>query len=208
MRCPRCRARNPDTAAWCSQCLVPFEAATHGRDGSATGPTPGPGAGRRRSAARRSDPPAVSPRRATVASVLLPGAGHLLLGRRATGLARVLLFAVWTIGGIVLLGGARAADASAMPALPLLGGAAVVWATTAVDAALAAQGERRELLAGRRLLWLVVAVTSAALLFLLAAAAGAGAGLAGPAGHWYDTNTGLGSSAIVSAGLRVGTSSS
>jgi len=94
-------------------------------------------------------------------SALAPGAGHVLLRRYASAAARLLLFLVWALGGIAVLGGGAGA---ALVAGPLLLGAAVLWLGSLGDVALASQGAGRELLSARVLLWLVVAVTGLTLL--------------------------------------------
>ncbi len=100
-------------------------------------------------------------------SAVAPGAGHLLINRVGTGLARVLLFVVWLGGGWAML---RADGPGGPVAAPLLLGAAVIWAGSLADLVFLARGGR-ELLAGRVLLWLVVGVTGLALLGALSGAA-------------------------------------
>lgn len=109
----------------------------------------------------RRTPHNLSTARVALLNALLPGLGHLLVGWIGSGLARLVLFAVWAVGGMLLLLG------GGMPvALPLLLGAAALWALGLPDAVRAAEG-RPQLLTGRVLLWLVVGVT---LLSMLGAA--------------------------------------
>lgn len=85
-------------------------------------------------------------------SAVAPGAGHLAVGRYGSGWARLVLFVSWIIGALLMSssGGARAG-------VPLLLGAAVMWAGSLVDLRRLQQGQE-ELLVGRRLLWLVLGV--------------------------------------------------
>jgi TM2 domain-containing membrane protein YozV len=107
-------------------------------------------------------------------SAVIPGAGHIALGRHGTGIARALLFATWLVGGVVLAGAGGAAAAA-----PLYLGAAVLWAGSLLDLHLLRRGAR-ELLAGRTLLWLVVGVLVLTGVGMFAAAANLpGAGDAG-----------------------------
>lgn len=107
-------------------------------------------------------------------TAVVPGAGHIGLGRYGPGFARAVLFAVWVAGGVALwrAGGALAGG-------PFLLGAGVLWAGSLADIAALRSG-RRELLGGRSLLWLVVGTLALALLGVFAAASGATApGVAG-----------------------------
>lgn len=93
------------------------------------------------------------------ASVLLPGAGHVLLGRSAAGIGRLILYLVWASGGLALLSAAAGADGSMLPALPLLTGAFVLLATSVLDAVALQRGDvTTEILSVRALLWLTVGV--------------------------------------------------
>lgn len=113
---------------------------------------------------------------AVALSAVAPGAGHLALRRYATGLGRLLLFAVWLLGGLALLG---AGGPVPLVAGPLFVGAAVLWAGSLVDVLRLRRGEP-ELLAGRPLLWLVVGVIVGSLLGALVAVASVPRPAAGP----------------------------
>lgn len=108
-------------------------------------------------------------------SAVVPGAGHLAVARYGAGAARLLLFTVWLVGGLLLTasGGAGAIPAAA----PLYLGAFVLWAGSLVDLHQLQRGDR-ELLAGRTLLWLVVSVIILSMIGMFAAAGG-GPGQAG-----------------------------
>jgi ribosomal protein L40E len=95
---------------------------------------------------------------ARLRSALLPGLGHSAAGRAAQGAGRAVLFVVWLLGGITVVAGAG--SRGLLIGAPLLLGAAAVHALTLHDIAALEHG-RRELLAGRTLLWLVVGVTLA-----------------------------------------------
>ncbi len=106
-------------------------------------------------------------------SLVLPGSGHLLIGRIGTGVARLLLALLWVLGGFAMLRGAGG-GAALGPALVLFTGAAVVWIGTALDVRTVLTGRGSEVLTSRVLLWLVVGVTVALVAtLLLAATAGA-----------------------------------
>lgn len=106
-------------------------------------------------------------------SLVLPGSGHLLIGRTGTGVARLLLALLWLLGGFAMLRGAGG-GAALGPALVLFTGAAVVWIGTALDVRTVLTGRGSEVLTSRVLLWLVVGVTVALVAtLLLAATAGA-----------------------------------
>lgn len=68
--------------------------------------------------------PKVSPSIAVVATVVLPGAGHLLLGSVGAGIARLALWLVWLTGGIAMWSGPGSPAVAGM----LLGGALALWA--------------------------------------------------------------------------------
>lgn len=108
-------------------------------------------------AARRQVDPTV----VLVAGSLLPGAGHLLVGRVGPGLARVLLAVLWLAGGVALLRGGAGA---VLPGAVLVLGAVVLWATSVLDTRVVAAGRGTELLTARRLGLLVITVTVLVLL--------------------------------------------
>jgi hypothetical protein len=148
-RCARCDGWSPLLAATCATC------------------------GRARLGFGEREPdrasPDVDPRLLTAASVVLPGAGHLLAHRPGTGSARLLLWLLWLVGGLATVRGAGSLRLAA-PGLVLLAGAAVLWAATLVDVRRFATGDDREVLAARPLLWLVGGVLVALVLAVLAAA--------------------------------------
>lgn len=146
-RCARCGAFFDVGLSRCDVCGAPVEAA------AATG------------AAQHAGPTALA------LSALLPGAGHLAVGRYGAGLARVFLAALWLIGAVLLLG-AGGRDAL-LGVVPLLLGLAVLWAGSLVELLALAGGREREVLSGRSLLWLVVAVTLGAAGGMAVAALGA-----------------------------------
>ena len=88
-------------------------------------------------------------------SAIVPGSGHIGIGRYGSGWARLVLFMAWLLGGVLLAagGGSRAT----LAALPLFIGALVVWAVSLVDLT-RLRAKQEELLIGRRLLWLVIGV--------------------------------------------------
>lgn len=149
-RCVTCEAWNPIERSTCSVCGSAL-ADAFDRDGGAPAPE-------------------VSATAVVAASVLLPGAGHLLLGRSAAGVGRMLLYVVWAIGGVALLRAAAGTDGSVLPALPLLAGAFVLLATSVLDALALQRGSAAETLSVRSLLWLTVGVIGLTTLAFLGSA--------------------------------------
>lgn len=210
MRCPRCNARNPEGADWCTQCYADLrppsepaeppeggpapehEGAPAERSGSGEGGPLRTGEGRFRTrdgelewrcavcaewnplgagactvcgtafgrtlGGGDEEPLAdVEPATVVLASGILPGAGHILLGRTAQGVTRAAIFLFCLVGGYLLLRSAAASGQSLLPASPLLLGAAIVWAGSIYDG-LALTARQRELLTPRVLVWLVLGV--------------------------------------------------
>lgn len=98
-------------------------------------------------------------------SAVAPGAGHIAVRRHGSGVARLFLFVVWLLGGLVI---AVSGEGGGGAAAPLLLGALVLWAGSLVDLLRLRQGQS-ELLDGRALLWLVVGVLGLSLLGLFTA---------------------------------------
>ncbi|HVL99082.1 MAG TPA: hypothetical protein VM324_07305 [Egibacteraceae bacterium] len=150
--CPACRRWTSVESLQCGACATPLSARWQLADDRPPG------------LERRFAEPWTA---AFALSAVVPGAGHIGLGRYSSGFARAVLFAVWTAGGVVLwrTGGGLAGG-------PMLAGAGLLWAGSLVDLR-ALKHRRRELLGGRTLLWLVVAVLALSILGLFTAAAGA-----------------------------------
>lgn len=126
-------------------------------------------------AARWAEPPAPPPspadyRRAVALSAVMAGAGHIALGRRASGLTRALLFTMWLLGGLVLV---AAGGPVLLTGGPLLLGAAAVWALALVDLA-RLRDSTAELFEGRTVVWTVAAVIGLTIVGLLLAAVTSG----------------------------------
>lgn len=217
MRCPSCGARNPDSAAWCTQCYTTFadgeaalpqtdddapavdpvaagDEAAHGAD--ADGDVATEGGDRRfrdaddglewRCAVCSSWNPLETSGCATcgapfgrtlaeepddviargtstvlVLSAVLPGAGHVALGRTVDGVVRAVMYVLWLAGALALLRAAAGTPAPALPAAPLGIGALALWLLSVLDAVALAEGSRDQLLTPRVFLWLVVGVIGA-----------------------------------------------
>lgn len=136
--CDVCSTWNPIERVTCTVCAAPF--------GSSLGATSAP------------DRPDVAPAVLTGVSLVLPGAGHWLLGLRGAAALRAVLGVVWGLGGLSLLLQARQSGQSVLPAVPLLLGWAVVAAGSANDAVVEGGGAGRAVLQGRTLLWLTLGV--------------------------------------------------
>jgi hypothetical protein len=239
VRCEECGARNPESAAWCSQCYTPLGAA-HEEPGPETAELqePVPGASQRqeavREAAQRQEPAPAAPAEPAsrdvdetaresaekpapgaaaqdriregesgfewrcetcgtwvaldeaacgvcgtrfrlspeeekevvdrepglvlAASALLPGAGHILLGRAVDGWVRAGTYAAWLAGAVLLLVTGRGTEIPVLPAVPLVLGAVALLGVSMLDAARLARGEHEQVLTPRVYLWLVVGV--------------------------------------------------
>lgn len=94
---------------------------------------------------------------AIVASVVLPGAGHVVLGEIVAGLVRLVVTSAWLGAG--LFWWSQSTTVAHMAARVLMVGVCLVWLTSLVD--VVAIGRRRPQPVGARgLLWLVVGVTA------------------------------------------------
>ena len=129
--CTTCDNRNPIAVLQCATCGTPL--ARH----------------------FEAPKPAVDWQRAVGRELALPGLGHALAGQRGQAIARAGLFLLWLLGALTLLlaGGSLAA-------IPLILGAAVIYALGPGDVAALRDG-RKPRLDGRMLSWLVVGVTVA-----------------------------------------------
>ena len=103
-------------------------------------------------------------------NIVLPGLGHIVAGWTGSGLARLVLYSVWVVGGLAIFGAG-----GTLVAIPLLIGAAIIWGSSLHDAwQLGQRGP--QLLNGRALLWLVIGVTLLSMLGVGAVALSAAAG--------------------------------
>jgi hypothetical protein len=98
------------------------------------------------------------PNTVLVASAVLPGVGHVLLGRLGDGLVRASTYAACVVGAWLLIRAASPTGLPLLPAAPLLVGAVALWVMTVVDGQRLAAGRREQLLTTRVYLWLVVGV--------------------------------------------------
>jgi predicted RNA-binding Zn-ribbon protein involved in translation (DUF1610 family) len=111
--CPVCGQENELGSHTCSRCLTEFG----------------------RLFAEPEPPPRISPQRAAVLSLVVPGAGHVAAGRVADGLARAVVFA-FTLGMVVAI--LTAGGGLGGPFFPLVvlfvGASTTLYMATAVDA--------------------------------------------------------------------------
>ncbi|MEX2549445.1 MAG: hypothetical protein WD638_04400 [Nitriliruptoraceae bacterium] len=149
-RCASCEGWSPLEAPICTVCGAPRAGFASDVSPTATGT------------------PKTDQTTALLASVVLPGLGHVLRGRVGTGLARLALWSLWGGGGLAVLLGSGGAAAAAV----LLLAALLLWAVTLVDVQRLSTG-RAPLATARVLAWSVVGVTIVLALFALAAATGA-----------------------------------
>lgn len=157
-RCPTCGGWSSMDDDACTQCLTPLRARLEAAAEPAAGPAAPTGvhtAGAHgRSPTRHGGLDVQRMRTRTVAlNAVLPGLGHLLVGWVGSGLARILLFGVWVVGGLLL-----SSAGGVVAALPLFAGAGVLWLAGLFDGWQVVTGAR-QVLSGRALLWLVVGVT-------------------------------------------------
>ncbi|MBW3659247.1 MAG: zinc finger Ran-binding domain-containing protein [Actinobacteria bacterium] len=149
-RCPACETWNPIERHTCVSCGAAFTRAfARGDDEAAT--------------------PEVTEPVAVGASLLLPGLGHVLLGRTPAGALRMILYVTWLLGGLVLLRAAAGSGQPVLPAIPLLLGAMVVLVASVIEVQRTVAGADTVLLTARITLWLVVAVLGALMLSFFAA---------------------------------------
>lgn len=148
-RCAACETWNPIERQTCVSCSAPFTRAFAPEEAQT--------------------PPDVSEPVAVGTSLLLPGVGHVLLGRSAAGALRIILYVTWLIGGLVLLRAAAGSGQPVLPAVPLLVGALVVLVASVVETQRTVTGDETVLLTPRVTLWLVVAVLGALMLSFFAA---------------------------------------
>lgn len=91
------------------------------------------------------------------AAAIFPGVGHLLAGRTGSGLTRLLLGALWLLGGIWWL--ATTSTVGTAPGVILIVGTLVLWVASYLDVQALLAG-RDEPFGLRGLLWSVVGVTA------------------------------------------------
>lgn len=148
-RCAACETWNPIERQTCVTCAEPFT----------------------RTFAPAEDAPRREVDEATAvgASIVLPGAGHVLLGQGPAGALRIILYVIWLLGGVVLLRSAAGSGQPVLPALPPLLGALVVLVASVVEVQRTVSGDDTVLLTPRVTLWLVVVVLGGLMVSFLAA---------------------------------------
>jgi hypothetical protein len=103
-------------------------------------------------------PPEIAPARALAWSLLVPGLGHWMAGRRPDGGTRVILF-VWTFGTVLVMLVSRSSETGFGPLAPLfwlfVAASVALYVTSALDAWRIASGQA-PLVSTRVLLWAVV----------------------------------------------------
>ncbi|HUH08495.1 MAG TPA: hypothetical protein VML96_11920 [Egibacteraceae bacterium] len=100
-------------------------------------------------------------------SAVLPGAGHISVGRIGTGIARCTLFVVFLLPALPIMFGAKTGGAT-IAITPLLIGVLILWGGSIADIRQLQRGDK-EILNGRALLWLTVGVLLLSLVGLAAA---------------------------------------
>lgn len=137
--CPQCEFENALEASVCARCGIPLAAVL------ATEVAP-----------QRELPP---PGRALGLSVLLTGLGHMVMGRAAEGVARLILF-LWAAGlGVMMLLSPRNSGPIVMVGVVFVLAALGLWAVTALDAFRLASGDEEPVLRPRYLLIGTIALT-------------------------------------------------
>ena len=152
--CPACEHENALDLDRCDRCGTPFAALF----------------------AEPEEPVVVAPSRAMAWSLLLPGLGHWMLGRKLDGIARMVLF-LWTAGTVLVLLTSRSGQgglgSAALLLLLFLVATVALYVTSAIDARRIASGDDPSV-GSRMLLWaavglVVVSVLLATVLALPAA---------------------------------------
>ena len=147
--CPACGTENALDAMSCSVCGTPFR--------------------------RLLEPPgearAVDPGRARAFSLVFPGLGHIVAGRRAEGIARAIVFAFALVTGIAALVAGRGDGPKIFLLLMTVSllGAAVLYVTSMLDAGRLAEGTS-QFLSTRMLLYGAVGLIVVTLLLMTMAA--------------------------------------
>lgn len=158
--------RSGDTVQWCCVSCQEWNDV-----GLVTCTTCGTSMAGRSINADRDIPEGVEPNEVRLASYLLPGGGQWLLGQKGRAVGRILMGALFLLGGLVLVvSGASSGLLAVVPGLLLLIGSATIWVLSALDVRTILAGGRRELLDDRVFLWLVVGVLGAVIASLLLAA--------------------------------------
>ncbi len=149
-RCELCETWNPLERTTCSSCRSPFA--------RTIAPT------------AEVELPDVDETTAVIVSMLLPGAGHLMLKRTGAGILRMILYVSWLVGGLLLLRAAASSSQSLVPAAPLLLGALAVLVASAVEVQQMTTDNDLTILTPRVTLWLVVGVLGMLMMSFLGAA--------------------------------------
>jgi hypothetical protein len=119
--CPICGTENPIEVTTCPACGTPF----------------------RRVLQEPEEPIAMDPGRAAMISLILPGLGHFVAGRRGEGIARAIIFAFALATGLASLAAVRAGSSGPYLVLMVLtlGAAGVLYVASTMDAGRAARRE-------------------------------------------------------------------
>lgn len=142
-QCAYCGSWNPLEVTTCAVCTQTFTETLRRRRGlDVEAETPGR---------------EVSENVALVATALVPGSGHWLLGHAGMGIARAVIYVLWLVGGLLLSVAAGSNQQSIWPGLTLLLGAFVVWLGSVLDVVNLGRGNA-EVLRPRVFFWLVVGV--------------------------------------------------
>ena len=118
--CPACDTRNPIESPLCSACGTPFPQVLQEPEEEIQ----------------------VDPGRAAMFSLIFPGAGHFLAGRKGEGIARGVVFTFALLTGLVSLGAVTRGSGGIYLMLMVLalGSAAGLYVVSTVDAGRAASG--------------------------------------------------------------------
>ena len=150
--CPACGTENPIDAPICSACGTPF----------------------RQVLREPEEVIEVDPGRAAMMSLIFPGVGHFLVGRRGEGIARGVVFAFALVTGLVSLGAVTRGVGGAYLMLMVLalGAAAALYVVSTVDAGRAAN-RLPQLLPSRVLMYGGIGLMMASLAVVVIGAMGA-----------------------------------
>ncbi|MCA1727745.1 MAG: zinc ribbon domain-containing protein [Actinobacteria bacterium] len=116
--CPACGTENPIDSPLCSACGTPF----------------------RKVLVEPEEEIEVDPGRAAMWSLVFPGVGHIIIGRRGEGIARAVVFAFALMTGLVSLGAVTRGSGAVYLMLMILslGAAAALYVVSTLDAGRAA----------------------------------------------------------------------
>ncbi len=138
-QCDRCASWSPLEVTACTVCARPFRAAMGQEE-------------------EQKIDTSVDPMLAVGFSAVLPGAGHILLGRPLAGWSRLGLFLLWFFGAVAFVAQSQGTSTAPLAAVPLFLGAAALAVVSVLDVQFLLAGSKRTALSNRGFFYLVIGV--------------------------------------------------